>query len=374
MIPTVSLLSRAAALLVETVTPRPVPALTAPAREAAGDTPLALDSVYRAVSVITTAVTQLSLDVWRDGSVLDPAPSVVRHPCRSLPSRSAFLAVTTMHLALRGEAFWLLTRDQAGTVVDVDVVHPLYVGLSTTDTTSTRGRVRYTWAGRTYTSQEMTHLALLRGADPAGHGTGPVQACMTTVTGALRLRRWADQWLDQGRVPPGILTTDQPLTDQDAEAIKTRVSAALAGGYTGDPLVLGNGAHYAATILKPEEMQWIEAQKANTLAVARMFGIPARHMLTAPDGSSMTYANAEQEDTAFVRYTLMAYLREIEEAVTALLPRGQTARFNVEGIQRADTRTRYAAHATALGAGFLTVNEVRAIEGLPPLTTKETPA
>ena len=35
---------------------------------------------------------------------------------------------------------------------------------------------------------------------------------------------------------------------------------------------------------------------------------------------------------------------------------------------RPDTTTRYAAHKVAIEAGFLTIDEVRAIEGLNPLT------
>lgn len=53
----------------------------------------------------------------------------------------------------------------------------------------------------------------------------------------------------------------------------------------------------------------------------------------------------------------------------ALLPRGQSARFNLNAVLRPDTKTRYEAHALAIQTGFLTIDEVRDIEGLPPLTT-----
>lgn len=356
-------------------TPTAPAPLAIPSRDAAERDPLALDSVYRAVSVITTAISQLSIDVTRAGTVLDPTPSLVRRPCSSLPSRSAFLTMTAQHLALRGEAFWLALRDSAGTVIDLDVLNPLHVGITTTDPTSTRGVTRYHWGGRTWRPGEVIHLALLRGASADGHGAGPIQTAMSTITGALRLRHHVDTFLDTGRIPPGILTTDQALTDEQATALKERLAAALSAGYTGDPLILGHGARYSPVLLKPEEVQWLEAQKANALAVARMFGVPSRQMMVAPEGSSMTYANAEQEDVAFIRYTLMAYLREIEEAITCLLPRGQEARFNLEALQRTDTKTRYEGYATALNAGFLTLPEVRAIENLPPLpaqTSKET--
>ena len=94
-------------------------------------------------------------------------------------------------------------------------------------------------------------------------------------------------------------------------------------------------------------------------------------MLTSGDGDSKTYANMEQESILFVRHTLMPYMREIEAVLSSLLP--DDVRFNIDGFLRPDTTTRYAAHKVAIEAGFLTVDEVRAIEGLNPLPKPEQP-
>ena len=132
--------------------------------------------------------------------------------------------------------------------------------------------------------------------------------------------------------------------------------------------VLGKGLHYDPVLISPKDALWIEAQQFDTLEIARIFGVPSSLMMTAIDGNSMTYSNVEQEWLGFVRFGLMAYLRKIEDALTALTPRGQRVRFNLDALLRSDTTTRYAAHRTALEAGFLTRDEVRAIENLPALT------
>ena len=85
----------------------------------------------------------------------------------------------------------------------------------------------------------------------------------------------------------------------------------------------------------------------------------------------MTYSNVEQDWIAFVRFTLMGYLRPIENALTDLTVRGQSVRFNFEALLRTDTKTRYEAHEIALRAKFKTVDEVRAIEGDAPLTADQ---
>lgn len=85
----------------------------------------------------------------------------------------------------------------------------------------------------------------------------------------------------------------------------------------------------------------------------------------------MTYSNIEQDWIGFVRFTLTKYLRKIEEALTTFTPRGQTVRFQISALLRSDTLTRYQAHQIALSAGFMTLNEVRAIESLPPLENQD---
>ena len=85
----------------------------------------------------------------------------------------------------------------------------------------------------------------------------------------------------------------------------------------------------------------------------------------------MSYSNIEQDWLSFTRFTLMQYLKPLEDALSETLVRGQQARFNLEGLLRSDTSTRYASYATALTNGFLTINEVRALEGRAPLSAPE---
>jgi phage portal protein BeeE len=95
-----------------------------------------------------------------------------------------------------------------------------------------------------------------------------------------------------------------------------------------------------------------------------MFGIPASKLLAAVDGTSMTYTNTEMVNREYIQDTLMQYINPIEDALSDLLPRGQTVKLKLDGLMRADTAARYAALATAT---WMTVNEKRALDNLPPL-------
>ena len=321
---------------------------------------LRIIDVWRAVAIYQTAAAQLSIDVERAGEVLLDRPILARRPSASA-SRSRFLAETVASLLLHGNAYWLKTRGSDGyTIINLDVLDPAAVSVSR----DRAGRVTFGYDGRDdYTPHEIEHLKLLSRPGQL-LGLGPIQAARTELSGIIDLRDYGARWFSTTTdVPSGVLSTDQQLPAAVADEYKRRWQETHDGGIR----ILGNGLRYDPILLRPEDAQWVESKRLSTTDIARLFGVPAKLMLAAIEGGSQTYSNVEQEWTEFVRFSLMTVLREIEEALTNCLPRGQTARFNIEALLRTDTKSRYEAHEIGLRAGFLTVDEVRAREGLPPL-------
>ena len=316
---------------------------------------MSLIPVYRAVQIISSAVSQLTLDLWR-GDVPVAAPTWVRQPDVKMP-RSAWLEMTANSLALSGNAFWRIVRNSpAESPSALVVMDPYEVHIHDDGTFSHRGTKLQRW--------QVQHLALLR-VPGRMRGLGPIQAAAQDIRGAIDVRDYASEWFDSGTVPNGKLTTEQHINQEQARELKDGWLESVNGR---EPVVLGNGLDYAPFLLSPKDAQFLESRQFNTTDIARLFGIPAHLMHVVVEGGSMTYMSGQAADLTFSRWTLMRYTREIEEAVSALLPRGQTARFNMDAILRPATKERYEAHQVALEAGFLTVDEVRQIEGLPPLS------
>lgn len=333
--------------------------ITPPARSAirtvTQDQAMSLIPVYRAVQIISSAVSQLTLDLWR-GDVPVAAPTWVRQPDVKMP-RSAWLEMTANSLALSGNAFWRIVRNSpAESPSALVVMDPYEVHIHDDGTFSHRGTKLQRW--------QVQHLALLR-VPGRMRGLGPIQAAAQDIRGAIDVRDYASEWFDSGTVPNGKLTTEQHINQEQARELKDGWLESVNGR---EPVVLGNGLDYAPFLLSPKDAQFLESRQFNTTDIARLFGIPAHLMHVVVEGGSMTYMSGQAADLTFSRWTLMRYTREIEEAVSALLPRGQTARFNMDAILRPATKERYEAHQVALEAGFLTVDEVRQIEGLPPLS------
>lgn len=337
----------------------PLPGVQPPSRSdvfyGSPDSAMTLSAVYSAVSVINVGVSQMTLDCFKGNRVIS-SPLWVREPDVKM-SRSAFFAETVNSLALHGNAYWHVIRDsaadspQALVVLPPGEVNPLEDGT-------------FGYRGKTFERWQVSHLKLTR-VPGVLLGLGPIQAARQELRGMLEQRDYASSWFDQSGVPNGVLSTQQEINPDDAALIKSRWNESAT--HRNGVAVLPNGMQYQPLNLKPADAQFLETQQWGVTQVARLFGIPAHLMLAAVEGTSNTYTNMADADLMFVRWTLMKYLREIEEAVSRLLPRGQTARFNLDAVLRPSTKSRYEAHKIALEAGFLTVNEVREIEGLASL-------
>jgi HK97 family phage portal protein len=112
-------------------------------------------------------------------------------------------------------------------------------------------------------------------------------------------------------------------------------------------------------------MEMLGHREALVRDIARAYRIPL-HMINGSGGDSQTYQNVESAGINFVRYTLLPWLRRVEDALSEMLPLGQKVRFNTDEFQRADLLTRVRAQQIQISSGTLTPNEARAIENKEP--------
>lgn len=336
-----------------------------PSRLPAGGEPTGLVQVFRAIQVLETAVSALPV-LQLDNRGRSVAPyGIVARPSLDM-TRRELVQYLVACLASDGN-FFLLRRMAGDMTLGVLPLPPREVTVTDMSRNPETSAIRYSWRGQTFDRTRVIHKKLV--VNPTGlRGLGPIGSCRVELEGMGETRDFAANWRDEAGAPSGLLKSDQPLTDADAEQAKKRVMSMRSG----TPLVLGKGLEYQRTLLSPEDMQFIESRKFDAIQTARLFGIPSNLMLTGTDGSSLTYQNIEQSWIEFSTYTLAAYADPITEALGELLPDGQNVGLDWDSSRRSDTSTRYKAYATAIGAGFLTVDDVRGMEGLPALDTNDT--
>jgi HK97 family phage portal protein len=342
---------------------------TAPAREAVSVTPttaLSLVAVSRATSVLETAVMQIPVNVYRGNTQL-PTPLWLETPdIENQISQAEWLGTTLIHMAIFGNAYWHIRRGPRG-IVNLTNLHPSDVSVSTDET----GKIYYLYNSKRYSSADIKHLKLYHSPSSSSLlGEGPLQRHKSVLRSALDLHNYADNWFRTAAVPTGTLTTSEFLS---ADVAKQNKDAFVASQQERSIAVLSSGLKYDSIALSPEQAQFLENQKFITRQIAMMFGVPTMYLGMGIEGQGMTYVNGNEDRAKLFQDGLQQYIVRIQQAITDLLPRGQYAEFNLTEFLRPNTKTRYESYAIGLTNNFLTVNEVREMEGMSEITQEEVP-
>lgn len=225
-------------------------------------------------------------------------------------------------------------------------------------------------AGRYYVSDielppgSVIHL---RGQVPYwdGRGTGVIDRHGLDLGLAASVRSYADGVFHSG-VPAGYLRSSQPnLNEEQATKLKERWMAQH--GSRRSIAVLNSTTEFHPVSISPVDAQLSTAREWSLRDVALAFGVPA-YQLGVP-GDSATYANVESRMIEFRMFTLLPWMRRAEACLDAQLARGTSLKIMSDGVLRADTKSRTDAYKTAIESGWLTIDEVRALEDRPPLNT-----
>lgn len=332
-------------------------------------------AVWACVRLIAGTVSTLPVDVVR---VRGNARREVSAPLISSPS--ALVSPITwrdqlmVSLLLRGNAYGLITqRDAAGYPLSIELVHPDKVAGRVED-----GRVRLSWDGsehELWPFGDAIHVPAFT-VPGSPFGLSVLDYARTTIGSGLASEEWGARFFTDGAVPSAVLSTDQAITREQAQELKARFMAAVAGKR--EPAVLGAGISYTPISVSPGESAFLETFRMSGENVCRLFGLQPEMIGMASSGSSITYANREQRVQDFLTFSLSPWLARIEEALSALLPREHEVKFRTGALLRADIQTRYSVYEASArisqmtdGAMPLTVDEMRALEDLPPLTQTE---
>lgn len=198
-------------------------------------------------------------------------------------------------------------------------------------------------------------------------GLGILDAHFDDLVSAGLVRAYADNLLQRG-VPNGYLKSTKPDLDQvKADELK-RSWMDSHGNVRKSIAVLNATTEFVPITINPQAMQYAEMSKLSSWEICHMFGVPPTK-LGISLGSSLQYSTLESANAEYVQDGLMNIARRLESAIDAALPSGITMKVDFNQLLRADTTARYGAYQIGIDAGFLTVDEVRAFEDLPPLSS-----
>jgi HK97 family phage portal protein len=228
------------------------------------------------------------------------------------------------------------------------------------------GEVTYRIAGKKVDPDNIRHI---KGFSIPGRptGLGPIDYARTTFGLGLAQQEYASRFFSQGAQANTVITfPDDKSEDEVNEALDIWRSHHQGLYNAHQPGVLTNGGSIESISVTPEQAQFLQSRQFQVTEVARLFRTPP-WMVADVEKSTSWGTGIESQGIHFASFTLRSPIRRVERLFTGLLPPRQYARMNIAALVRADLLTRLEAYERGRNAGLWNIDEIRALEDLPPL-------
>lgn len=345
---------------------------------------MGLSAVWSCVNLLAGTIGSLPLMVYRVTG--DGERRVERtHPLYRLLHDSPnfdqtavdFWEFISASLELWGNAYARILRDGTGKIIGLVPIRPDWVTVKRLPS----GSIEYAWSedGRAYrlTDTQILHVRGF-GGSPLG-GMSTLQYARNSFGLARAVDRAAGNTFRNGLRPSGALTFKDWLTPEKRQIAETRLAEKFMGSQNaGRPMILEGGTEWTPFTINPEDAQMLESRRFSVEEICRFFGVPP-HMVGHTEKATSWGTGLEQQTLGFVKFTLRRRLKRLEQALMkqlltpAEIARGVIIEFNLEGLLRGDSAGRASFYQSALQNGWMTINEVRALENRSPIEGGEIP-
>jgi HK97 family phage portal protein len=342
------------------------------------------DTVYKAISYIARNGAAIPPKLYRDRTMQE---EISDHPLLDLlqqpnPEQSGvqYREVLLSQKLIAGNAYQLALRaggpqDTKGIPKELWLLRPDLVEVIPS---STRGIVGYKYA---YLDQPLpaANVAHSRYYHPDNefYGLSPLEVAALLVDQQKAARLWNLALLQNNARPPGAWIVPTPLGENERRRLEQVLQEKLAGyKNAGKAPVLDAGLTWQPLAHPPEQLDYLDAIRYNAVQIANIFNIPPQLI---GDTSASTYDNMKEAKAASYTEAIFPELDDLYALWNAwLVPmfadlQGAYLYYDKEGVEVVqeviqEKKTAQAQRAVqAFAQGTCTLNEARAMQGLPPL-------
>jgi HK97 family phage portal protein len=187
----------------------------------------------------------------------------------------------------------------------------------------------------------------------------------------MAMETFGSKYFGDGTHPSAVITQPPGVKQKDPAAVRKALSVSYAGlGKSHRMMLLEDGMTFQAVGIPPEDSQFLESRQFQVPEIARWFNLPPHKL---KDLSKSSFNNIEQEQISFVTDSILPWLIDFEAEFNLQLL-SETQKYKqklyfkhiVEGLLRADAKSRAEFYQIMKRNGLMTINEIRKKEDLNP--------
>jgi HK97 family phage portal protein len=336
---------------------------------------LGLAPFYAGVTLISETVGQLPFKVFRELDDGEKVPARDHRAWRMLHDKPnpvtpahRFWSTVTAHLLLWGNAFLEKRRDPlTGLVTELWIVEPATITVEFDGASRTK-TYRRDYPFHRWNDESMLHIT---GWSADGLTGLSVLHCREAFGAALARDIFEGDFYRRGLQPSILVEHPGEVGEEGVKNLRNSIEAAHSGaGRMFGAMVLEEGAKATRLTMPLRDLEFVASQQLTRTDIAVLLKIPPAY-LGGTTGDSLTYATVESNQIQFAQNAIAPWTNTIAKAVSAdpsIFPFSSWFGEHVlEGLMRADAKSRGEFYKLLDEVDAITTNEIRASENRPPL-------
>ncbi|MBA1321198.1 phage portal protein [Pseudomonas plecoglossicida] len=340
------------------------------------DSALAITVLQNCVTLLAESIAQLPLEMYRrlgdgkrESASGHPLYDVLRYQPNPWQTPYEYREASQLALGLRGNSYSFIERGDDG------AVKALYPLRNDKVLVMKGGDLRpvYRIGGHQPLPMRLIHHVRWH---TKNHYTGlsPIELHADAVGLAQAVRQYAGKSFANGTAVSGVIERPVGAAPIKEQGSIDRILDQWGNKFSGIDNAKKVAMLQEGMTFKPVSMNNVDAEllgilKATGLDLARIYKIPP-HMVN--DLEKASYNSLEQLLIQYVIFALMPWVKRHEQAMMRdfLLPgerRDYFIEFNLSGLLRGDQKSRYDAYAIGRQWGWLSINDIRRLENMPPV-------
>lgn len=333
---------------------------------------------YRCTHILAGACGNLPIDLYRriGEGVREPA---VGHQLRAILQRpnswqtsSEFRKMLTAHAVLKGNGYALKITSRGRLLALWPLKNPDRMTVVQDPVTM---RLRYRWQrdNGSFLDLDQADILHLRGLTLDGiTGIGVLSHARQALGLSLQAEDATARTFRQGVIAGLVFTKTGTLSDEAFDRLKAQIEENNAGVENArKALILEDDLKVDGSLMSAEDLQFLQSRQFSRSDVGMFYGVPP-FMYGDTEKSTSWGSGIEAQGIGFSTFTANDWWVMWEEALQrdcltpAEIAAGYYVRIQRQALLRADTKVRSENYAKALQWGWMSPDEVRAMEDMNP--------
>jgi HK97 family phage portal protein len=340
-------------------------------------TAMGLSAFYRGVSLIAGSIGALplrTLKTNRDGT-RERTTSWLDDPGFGRWTPFEWKELAAVQLILHGGAFGQHVYNGAGSLAGMNWVHPAAVTVENDDNAIGGRRFDVRLDDGEIQSFDDATMTYIPGLSLDGvKGLSVISRARLSLSTAIAGDRAQHRMGTNGAMIAGLVTpdADEDLTEDEAKAVKTTVTAAMTGvENAGQVAVINRKLKFTPWQLSAVDAQFMASRAFSIDEIGRWLGLPP-HLLGLVEKSTSWGQGIAEQNRGLARYTLTPWTCRFEQRMTRRLSGRRIAEFDYTAFIAPSPEDEINLLLAQVNGGLITPNEARRIRNLPPMDDGDT--